>query len=76
MVAFPKHLCTFCGKRLDQVRCLIAGPNHQFICDECVTLCVEIVRENPRQDDIIGRLNVWRQFMTFRPAADAMGGVE
>jgi ATP-dependent protease Clp ATPase subunit len=33
--------CSFCGKRDDEVLCLIAGPT-VFICDECVELCVDI----------------------------------
>ncbi len=36
--------CSFCGKRRDQVRKLIAGPGVR-ICDECVALCVEILAE-------------------------------
>jgi len=36
--------CSFCGKTQDQVRRLIAGPN-VYICDECVTLCQEIIEE-------------------------------
>jgi ATP-dependent Clp protease ATP-binding subunit ClpX len=36
--------CSFCGKPQDQVRRLIAGPN-VFICDECVGLCNEIIRD-------------------------------
>jgi ribosomal protein L37AE/L43A len=34
--------CSFCGKRQDQVRRLIAGPG-VWICNECVVLCVEIL---------------------------------
>ncbi len=36
--------CSFCGKSQHEVRKLIAGPT-VFICDECVELCVEIIRE-------------------------------
>lgn len=36
--------CSFCGKTQDQVRRLIAGPN-VYICDECVELCMEIIKE-------------------------------
>ena len=36
--------CSFCGKGQQEVRKLIAGPT-VFICDECVGLCVEIIRE-------------------------------
>jgi hypothetical protein len=35
--------CSFCGKNQYEVRKLIAGPT-VFICDECVDLCVSIVR--------------------------------
>jgi len=36
--------CSFCGKRQDQVRKLVAGPG-VWICDNCVALCVEILAE-------------------------------
>lgn len=36
--------CSFCGKSQHEVRKLIAGPT-VFICDECVELCVDIIRE-------------------------------
>lgn len=36
--------CSFCGKSQHEVRKLIAGPN-VFICDECVELCMDIIRE-------------------------------
>lgn len=40
-----KHLkCSFCGKNQEQVKRLIAGPN-VYICDECVELCEEIIKE-------------------------------
>lgn len=35
--------CSFCGKRQDEVKKLIAGPEEIYICDECVSLCYEIV---------------------------------
>lgn len=38
--------CSFCAKSQHEVRKLIAGPT-VFICNECVDLCNEIVRENP-----------------------------
>lgn len=39
--------CSFCGKRQDQVRRLIAGPNGVYICDQCIELCNEIIQEEP-----------------------------
>ncbi|MBL0849185.1 MAG: ATP-dependent Clp protease ATP-binding subunit ClpX [Candidatus Liberibacter ctenarytainae] len=42
----PKNAlyCSFCGKSQHEVRKLIAGPT-VFICDECVELCMDIIRE-------------------------------
>jgi ATP-dependent Clp protease ATP-binding subunit ClpX len=39
--------CSFCGKSQHEVRKLIAGPT-VFICDECVELCMDIIREENR----------------------------
>jgi len=39
--------CSFCGKSQHEVRKLIAGPT-VFICDECVELCMDIIREEHR----------------------------
>ena len=36
--------CSFCGKSQHEVRKLIAGPA-VFVCDECVELCMDIIRE-------------------------------
>src|SRR3569833_4288745 len=36
--------CSFCGKSQHEVRKLIAGPT-VFSCDECVELCMDIIRE-------------------------------
>ena len=36
--------CSFCGKSQHEVRKLIAGPS-VFVCDECITLCNDIMRE-------------------------------
>jgi ATP-dependent Clp protease ATP-binding subunit ClpX len=50
--------CSFCGKSQHEVRKLIAGPS-VFICDECVDLCNDIIREEikeiapkKKQDDL------------------------
>ncbi|MEW6220483.1 MAG: ATP-dependent Clp protease ATP-binding subunit ClpX [Thermodesulfobacteriota bacterium] len=40
--------CSFCGKAQDEVKKLIAGPA-VYICDECIELCNEIVREESRK---------------------------
>jgi len=40
----PQCNCSFCGKHQSEVQKLIAGPN-VYICDECIELCNEIVRE-------------------------------
>ncbi len=38
--------CSFCGKRQDQVRRLVAGPG-VFICDLCIALSNQIMNEEP-----------------------------
>ena len=39
--------CSFCGKSQHEVKKLIAGPT-VFICDECVELCMDIIREESK----------------------------
>ncbi len=39
--------CSFCGKSQHEIRKLIAGPT-VFVCDECVELCMDIIREENR----------------------------
>ncbi len=41
--------CNFCGKSQHEVRKLIAGPS-VFICDECIDLCNDIIREDTQAD--------------------------
>ena len=42
--------CSFCGKSQHEVRKLIAGPS-VFICDECIDLCNDIIREEMQGDE-------------------------
>lgn len=42
--AISKLACSFCGKKQDEVRKLIAGPS-VYICNECIELCSEILAE-------------------------------
>lgn len=43
--------CSFCGKKQTEVKQLIAGPNI-FICDECVKLCNDIMREEEEKQKV------------------------
>ncbi len=45
--------CSFCGKSQHEVRKLIAGPS-VFICDECVELCNDIIREEVQEKAVAG----------------------
>ena len=45
--------CSFCGKSQDEVRKLIAGPS-VYVCDECVELCNDIIREELQEDSDVG----------------------
>ena len=42
--------CSFCGKSQHEVRKLIAGPS-VFVCDECVDLCNDIIREEIQEKE-------------------------
>ena len=45
--------CSFCGKSQDEVQRLIAGPD-VFICDECVSLCNEIIAQESINEEVEG----------------------
>ena len=45
--------CSFCGKSQHEVRKLIAGPS-VFVCDECVDLCNDIIREEIQEQESSG----------------------
>ncbi len=49
--------CSFCGKSQHEVRKLIAGPT-VFICDECVELCMDIIREETKTSLVKSRAGV------------------
>ncbi len=46
--------CSFCGKSQHEVRKLIAGPS-VFVCDECVELCNDIIREEVQEKGVTGK---------------------
>jgi len=47
--------CSFCGKNQHEVRKLIAGPS-VFVCDECIALCNDIIREEVLSEEEVGKL--------------------
>ena len=46
--------CSFCGKSQHEVRKLIAGPT-VFICDECLELCMDIIRQENKSSLVKSR---------------------
>jgi ATP-dependent Clp protease ATP-binding subunit ClpX len=46
--------CSFCGKSQHEVRKLIAGPS-VFVCDECVELCNDIIREEVQEKSSVSK---------------------
>lgn len=44
--------CSFCNKTQDQVKKMIAGPAGVYICDECVSICSDIVEEEYEETEI------------------------
>ena len=45
--------CSFCNKPENHVRKLIAGPAGAYICDECIEICMDIIRDELGDDDFI-----------------------
>ena len=69
--------CSFCGKSQHEVRKLIAGPT-VFICDECVELCMDIIREENKTSLVKSRegvpspqeiMDVLNDYVIGQPAA-------
>jgi len=50
-----KLFCSFCGKNQSEVKKLIAGPS-VYICDECVSLCNDIIKEDLAEAIIVFQL--------------------
>ena len=42
--------CAFCGKPKELTKRLIAGPNGIYICDECIEICQDVLKEEPTSD--------------------------
>jgi len=55
--------CSFCGRKEDQVEKLISGP-HAFICDKCVTLCLDIIEKQsePRELKVLKPKEIKERF--------------
>src|SRR5690606_16538606 len=51
--------CSFCGKAQEQVKKLIAGPG-DYICDECIDLCNEVIEEEMQEDADVEMGNIPR----------------
>ena len=49
--------CSFCGKNQKEVKKLIAGPT-VFVCDECVELCMDIIKEDTKNNKIKTKQNI------------------
>ena len=49
--------CSFCGKSQKEVKKLIAGPT-VFVCDECVELCMDIIKEDSKNNKIRVKQNI------------------
>jgi ClpX C4-type zinc finger len=56
--------CSFCLKPDDDVGTLVAGPG-VYICDECVALCAELIRDKPRDAAPRPRVRAWELASTM-----------
>lgn len=46
MIEEKELLCSFCKKNGNEVKRLVSGPNGIFICNECISICMEILKED------------------------------
>lgn len=56
-MARTSKTCSFCGKDINQVKKLIHGPGGITICDECVSACVNIIKEDKFVDEDTAELD-------------------
>ncbi|MCR4923256.1 MAG: ATP-dependent Clp protease ATP-binding subunit ClpX [Lachnospiraceae bacterium] len=45
--------CSFCGKPQGYARKLISGPNGVYICDECVSICADIIEDELEDEEVV-----------------------
>ena len=45
-----KYFCSFCGKPKELTKRLIAGPNGVYICDECIEICRDVMKEDDKKE--------------------------
>ena len=62
--------CSFCGKEPREVKKLIAGPT-VYICDECIGLCNDIIREESEKEDGVGELSALPKPSEIKDTLDA-----
>ena len=54
-----EHLhCSFCGKPEELTKRLIAGPNGVYICDECVEICRDVIKEQSENKESSEAINL------------------
>ncbi len=68
-------VCSFCGKGQKEVRKLIAGPN-VYMCDECVDLSVEIIRQETDRDEAKPQTQILPPQEIYRVLDDFVVGQE
>ncbi len=60
--------CSFCNRTENQVRKLIAGPEGVFICDECVSICADILDEEMEEDEQMAAQESAEEINLLKPA--------
>ena len=50
--------CSFCGRSQDLVKKLVAGPPPLFICNECVTLCSDVLKDEGEKTEILKKKDI------------------
>ena len=62
-----KLRCSFCNKTQDQVKKLISGPNGIYICDQCVSICSDILDEEFEEEEDDGNPAEYMEINLLKP---------
>jgi ClpX C4-type zinc finger len=70
----PVVRCTFCQKPTHEVKKMVAGPG-VYICDECVSLCVEIIAQEPQESSELPQRPNWEERLSDDELLAALPGI-
>ncbi len=70
----PTIRCTFCQKPTNEVKKMVAGPG-VYICNECVSLCVEIIAQESEESSALPKRPRWEERLSDDELLAALPGI-